>query len=483
MRAQTIRSAVRFGMMTAVFAGATFAASAAHAGDVGPGAQPAPPAGPANTSTGNAALHYDYVKGLATSIDTGFKGPSVAQVRAVMSLDPVKNGGPLFTIDMPKGAIVSATWGNDKKISLSAATGEQTDGTIKVRHTITPAVDLKIAGFGLSSTFQLDGTKLLNKLPGARFAYDSQATQQFAPWGFTAVDTHLNAPDITNATLFSLALEDWDLLAQNGVAGNIGIRAASKPTFTYQTTKVALSGGTGEITPTGGAVVMDAPDGDYLEVMATVEGTMAVQGGMDIQPFLEVSKVLNHSVSIDFSVPVFTIPYTVPATPVQFQATVVHVPLPNVHVPRDGVDLGAVKAGGQATQSVDIQNTGEMDAVLSFKSSDSSFQVPGTVNVPAKSKYTLKVNFTAESAGPASADITVMSNDPDAPEQMFKIGANGADVGGQNGPDGAGPKGDDSSGGCGCRTAGGTSSVPSWAGLGLAGLGAIVFVRRRRNKA
>src|SRR5690349_18517434 len=105
MRASTIRSAVRFGMMTAVFVGATMATSAAHADVTDPSAAQG---GPANTSTGSAALKFDYNKGLDTSIQTDWLGPSVAQIRAVMKIDPVKNGGPLFTVDMPKGAVVEA---------------------------------------------------------------------------------------------------------------------------------------------------------------------------------------------------------------------------------------------------------------------------------------------------------------------------------------------------------------------------------------
>lgn len=487
MRAHTtLRTAFRFGMMTAVAAGVTFAASAAHAGDVGGGSSGGSSAAGLNgSSTGTAALKYDYTKGIDTNINTGWLGPSVAQVRALVKLDPVKNGGPLYTIDMPKGAVVEASWGADKRILLKAANGSQTDGSIKVRHSLTPSVDLKIAGFGLSATFSFDATKLVNKLPGARFAYDSQATQQFAPWGFAGVDTKLNAPDVKNSTLFSLALEDWDTLAENGVAGSIGIRATTKPTFTYKTTKVMLSGADGTLDGTTGEVSMPATDGDYMEVMATVEGEMNVKGGIEIQPFLNLSKVLDKNVAVDFGVPVYTQQYTAPATAVQFQATVVHIPLPNVHVPREGVDIGAVKAGGSATQTIEIENSGEQDAVLAFKSSDPAFSVPTqTVTVPAKSSYELAVKFNPDNAGPAAADITVFSTDPDSPEQMFKIGANGADVGDPDGPDGdALPNGGEADSGCGCKTAGSSSSVPSWAGLGIAGLGAVVFVRRRRNKA
>src|SRR5688500_9364529 len=76
-RSDTIGSTVRFAMMTAVFAGATMASSAANA-DV---TNPSPTqGGPANASQGSAALKFDYTKGIDTNIDTGWKGPSVAQV-------------------------------------------------------------------------------------------------------------------------------------------------------------------------------------------------------------------------------------------------------------------------------------------------------------------------------------------------------------------------------------------------------------------
>ena len=54
----------------------------------------------------------------------------------------------------------------------------------------------------------------MNKIPGAKFAYDSKQVQQFAPWGFTAVDTKLNAPDLANAVLFSMPFSSFpDIVA------------------------------------------------------------------------------------------------------------------------------------------------------------------------------------------------------------------------------------------------------------------------------
>ena len=168
---------------------------------------------------------------------------------------------------------------------------------------------------------------------------------------------------------------------------------------------------------------------------------------------------------------------------VAYQSTIVHIPLPNVHAPTEGVDLGAVKAGGSATKTVSIDNSGEMAATMTFKSSDPQFEVPGgSITVAPKSKYELQLKFNPANAGSAQADITVASNDPDSPLQTFKIGANGADVGGpdadsKDGLPGAAPAADS---GCGCKTAGTTTSTGGWAGIGLLALGITVAARRRR---
>jgi len=485
MRAHSLRNLGRFGMMMAVTAGVSLATAQAHAGDVDTGSSGSPKASGPNTSTGSAAIKYEHNKGLPTSIETGFKGPSWGQVNVGVKLDPVVNGGPLFSVDMPKGALVEASWSNDKKIVLKAQTGTQTDGLVSVRHTLTPSIDFKFSGFGLNATFSYDATKLVNKIPGARFNFDSKAQQPFAPWGFAQVDTKLNAPDLDKATLFSMNMDQLPDLIANNVVGNFGIKATTKPTFSYKTTKIVMSGVDGEIKDASGELTVPAVDGDFMEIMAAVEGEMSVKGGISIHPFVHVDKIGTYNISTDLGIDAYTVDYTVPATKTPFQTTLVHIPMPNVHAPSKGVDIGMVKVGGQATKTVEIENTGEKEATMTFQSSDPAFSVTSeTITVAAKSKYELTIKFSPDSAAAASADIKVLSSDADSPEQSFKVGANGADVGAdKDGEEDANlPKGPAADSGCGCKAAGTTSSsVPSWAGLGLAGLGAVVMFRRRRS--
>ena len=482
MRALTLRTAVRFGMMMAVAGGVSLATADAYAGDVETGGG-SRPSGDPNASVGAAELKYEHTRGLPTSIETGFMGPSFAKVNVGIKIDPVANGGPLYSVEMPKGALVEASWGTDKKILLRAQNGAQTDGLVTVRHTLTPSIDFKFSGFGLSATFAYSANDLINKIPGSKFFYDSKATQAFAPWGFTAVDTTLNAPDMKNATLFSLNMNKLPDFVSNNVTGSFGVRASTKPTFSYKTTKVFLSGADGEITNGASELTVPAVDGDYMELMTAVEGEMSVKGAISIQPFVYVGTILEKlDVDTDFGIDVFSVNYTVPTQKVNFETVLVHIPMPNVHVPPRGIDVGMVKVGGRATKTIEIENSGEKEAVMTFKSSDSQFAVPSeTVTIAPKSTYDLVVKFSPDSASPAISEITVLSNDADSPEQTFKVGANGADVGAEEDELGL-PRGPEDSSGCGCKAAG-TSPVPGWAGLGLAGLGAVVLFRRRRHAA
>lgn len=478
MRTHTIRTGF---FMMAVATGLTFGASQAHADTTGAAA-----AG-SNASTGSAALKFESSQGLDTSIDTGYLGPSFAQVKAVIKIDPVKDGGPLYSVDMPKGAVVQASWANDKKITLKAANGSQTDGIVKVRHTLTPSLDLKIVVPVINQTVMLsfDATKYVNKLPGAKFAFDSRATQAFAPWGFTVVDTKLNAPDLDNSVLFSEPLTLFDaILDPTKWAGQLGIKATTKPTFTYKTTKVMLSGSNTPLTTGAGESVVDAVDGDYMEIMAQVEGEMKVAGNMEIRPFLSITKALGYNFGATIDIPAYSKAYTVAPSKVAYQSTIVHIPLPNVHVPTAGIDLGAVKAGGSATKTVTIENSGEMAASMTFKSTDPGFEVPsGSITVAPKSKYEMQIKFSS-GTGAGLTQITVASNDPDSPEQTFMIGANGADVGGENGDNKADLPGTaNADSGCGCKTAGPTTSTGGWAGIGLLALGMVIVARRRKTAA
>lgn len=482
MRVQMLRTAIRLGRTTAASVAVLSATTGAYAASAEGGK-----AAEAYSSTGSAALAYEQTQGLPTGIRASFPPVSLpfstkVSFDVALELDPVTHGGPLYKIEMPKGANIEATWGADKKITLKAQSGSETDGLVTVRHTLTPSIELGITGL-INQTFSYDATTLLNKIPGANFGYDSTGQQRFAPWGFAGVDTKLNAPDLSKATLFSIDTERLPDLVASSVDGHFGVRASSKPTFSYKTTRIALSGSDQAITD-GGDAKVPALDGDFMEIGVTIEGEMAVRGSIDVQPFVHIEKILGLPLSTDLRFDAYSKVYESGPQKVVFQTALVHIPMPNVRVPASDIDLGAVSAGEQGTKTVTIANSGEKEASVTFKSSDPAFSVTSeAVTIAPKSAYDLTITFSPEGALGATARIDVLSNDADAPEQSFDVSANGGQAGvGAADPDGRAsyvPQGDD---GCGCKAAG-RSSVPSYAGFGLLGVGAAVLFRRRRNAA
>jgi hypothetical protein len=178
--------------------------------------------------------------------------------------------------------------------------------------------------------------------------------------------------------------------------------------------------------------------------------------------------------------------------PVSFGQAQIHIPLPNLKVPTATVVMGSVKAGEQSEQAVSIDSTGELGGKLTFESSDPQFIVPaGEVRVDAKSKLPVKVVFKPTSDAAASATITVRSNDPDSPEQTFRVVANGAsadpqgDDGATDGPRAGGVKDLEAppSDNAGCSMSAAGSASGSTAGLAglMVGLGLVLGARRRRR--
>ena len=458
----------------------TFVAAPASAGDVATGtASPSPLVGP-NSSTGAAALHFESREGLPTSIQTGWLGPSFARVNVGIKIDPVTNGGPLYAVDMPHGALLEASWGNDKKVVFKALSGVQTDGMVSVRHTLTPSIDFDFSFIKLS----FDATKLLGFIPGASFQFDSQAHQQFAPWAFTPIDTKLTAPDLDNAELFSLSMKDLPDFVANAIDGSFGVRATTEPTFSYKTTKITLAGAAGALTDAAGNVTLPAVDGDAMDLMATVEGTMSVAGAISVQPFVKIAHLAGLSLfgkALDLGIDVFSQDYSVPPQTVAFQTVNVHVPMPNVRVPAGTVTLANANGG---KGSVTIENTGEKAAEVTFQTASGPFSVTADrVTIGPKSKYDLSVTVTA-SEGTPTGEIKVLSNDADSPEQTIKVGAAAGDGSAPGGEKNA-AGGDKADSGCGCKTAGASGTSPAGTAGGLAGFAlavATALSRRRRTR-
>ncbi len=477
MRSHTMhRSARVVGFLATALGALSFATTEARAGTK------CDPDLSSACSRGTTHLTADRPEGLPTTIETPWM-PSTGsvQVKASLKVDPVKNGGPLFSVDMARGAVLDATWGTKGKLTVRPVTAVQTDGVVRVRHTLTPTVQVKLDLFGLPSTMNFPATTLVNRLPGAKFNYDSAGQKSFQPWGLAPVATPVEGPTLDASRLFSVGFDILSDAITEYVDGSLALNATTRPTFTYRTTKVTLSGGSKVLASATDEAQVDWNDGDYAELYAMVEGEMTVAGQMDVKPYVNITRVYGFG-GLNIGVPVGTMAQTAYSTPplkVAYAQQIIHIPLPNVHAP-EAADLKSVPVGTEVEKTVTLENTGELAAEMSFASKDPEFTVPtGKVKVPAKGKYEMRVTFRPSAMGPASTEITVTSTDPDHPVQTIKLAANGA-VPGKAGAAGGEADEDGSAGAAGCSAAGSRAPASGLAGFGALGLTVLLGVRRRR---
>jgi hypothetical protein len=434
-------------------------------------------------SVGSGALSAQVKKRLGTEIDSGWMSKGPISVRTRFTIDPVGDS-PIVALDMPKGAAVEATW-SDGFIDLRPVAGQEAQGSMAVHYTLTPSLEASIYGI----TIAKDATQLVNMIPGASFNYDSQAQATFSPWGFAGAQVAMPSPSLDQSTLFSIGFDS--LGVDPGTAeGSLAIQASAKPTFKYTTTEVRLDGGA--VNTADGSTRLPAVDGDFMDVAAHVSGSVSFSGTLDVKPVVVIDSVAGIPT---FGLTKFSFSAVSKdlggqeATPISFSNATIHVPLPNVKVSDRPLDMGSADAGKAVEKTVTINSTGEMGALLTFTSSDPQFTVPsGQIRVGSKSSYDLKVIFKP-SGGPAAAKITVKSNDPDSPEQSFRVAANGAsledpDAPSSNGEYKAPPSLDAPSDSSGCSAAPGSSGSHAPGGFATLGLGlGLALVARRRRSA
>jgi MYXO-CTERM domain-containing protein len=471
------RRLARFGIAALLGSLATFASSQANA-DTAPASCDA---ASLTCTVGRASsLSVKIDKGLGTEIDSGWMDKGNIKIRTKFSIEPIK-GEPFLALDMPAGSLVEASWPEKGQITLRAAAPQGGEGTMNVRYTLAPTLSANIYGI----TVNYDANQLINMLPGARFNYDQSAQAKVTGWGFGGAEAMAAAPPaLDKSTIFALPFEQLGV-DPGIVEGTLSIQAATRPTFKYTTKELRLD--SGSVTSADGTTKIPAVDADFLDLNATVVGELTMTGALDVRPVVKIDSVSGYPTFglVKFSFSAVKKEYSGTPQQVSFQNTTIHIPLPNIKVPSKPFSIGKAGAGGSVEKTVAIDSTGELEGMIEVSSSDPQFIVPsGKIKVGSKSKYDLKVMFKPSSDAPASATITVRSNDPDSPEQTFKVAANGARVGdeGEEEEDGNGrgsanaPQEND---GCAVSTTS-SSSKPGFFALGL-GLAVVAFVRRRRS--
>ena len=454
---------------------------------------------------------------LPTGVDTGWipkcdptatpqpHCDKTVQVDAQIAFDPPKTGGAVYSVDMSKDTFVDLRWdpADTSMFTVGLAGGKKSApaGTFKVQHTLTPELALYIDASPMyTGEFKFDASTLINYIPGAQFNYYATGTQKFAPWGFDLVKNTVKGTDVANSTLFSITFDELGKLVGAGgfsdyISGSFGLNASTNSEFTYQTTKVVVSGATGPIGYAAGTSQYPIQDGDAVDMQVHAEGVIRYKGTIDLKVNIGITSVAGFGITLNFPIDVYSYPYDSSSIQVSFPTQQVHIPIPNVFVPSTAVNFGTVATGAKSPDKiVTIENTGELGALLEFSSDNSQFKVDKVTATmgPSGETYELRVRFQPTKAGIQKGVITVKSNDPDSPIQTLDVSGNGEGPDIPTPEDDAGTPGADAqpanqdqayassgdAGGCGCRTAP-SGYGDAAAALALAGLGLAVLRRKR----
>lgn len=287
--------------------------------------------------------------------------------------------------------------------------GARKTGQLDFDYGIKTIAKVKAEGdiFGIDFKFERD----LPGIPQIDFGVSGQRT--FDPWVWDGV----RAEGSTNPfTLLDINILDFvglpSQIAKAGltlvVFGTLGVK--------YNTDRIVITPSDGPITKDNSSTVHDFQQGAWAEYKFHPEGTVDYDGAITLQPqaYVEV-------VGKKFAIPIYTYEYPIelPKTPYIFDDQLVHVPLPDIRLPKEGdtIDIGKVTVGEPKLFQIAFPNIGEAPVVATMYVDDPKvFQVLNKTATaePAKDLVT-KLAFYAAEPGPFTAKLLVASNDPDSP--------------------------------------------------------------------
>jgi len=308
-----------------------------------------------------------------------------------------------------------------------------------------------------------------------------KAETQFSPWAFPP-NTASAAATSPKVRLFEVNLLNLVGIPSQISQGGLALDLQADLKATYQTDRIRIEPASVTETPIeseDGTTTRSFPGGAFVEYDVFPEGHVDYDGTLHLIPSFYVSILTK-----DYTLPLVDIPVTfdVGKQDFVFDPVRVHVPLPDLEPVAATLDFGDVATGDQKTLQLDLSNVGEAKARATgfLGSSADGFSLPAAeVLIPSLKNSSYAVTFAPNRDGPASAQLTLVTNDPDQRFIKVTLLANGGVIGdggvGSTPPDQSGD-----SGGCGCRTApSGETGSFAWASLVLG----LALSRRRRRRA
>lgn len=522
---RTMRTYIRTGLSFVVSAGALLLSPLAYAQDGGDSGLI--DAGPAQQncdpltlwcSNGEMPQKLESKNELPIGIDTGWMpkcsgnpppdhcSGEKLQIRAWIRFTPLDSGQPVYSIDMPKQSTkMDGRWPEADGITLSLAKGPVGTGTFKVAHGLTPSFAVYLDTPVFTGEISIDADQILPLLPGGQpFNYVAMNSTKFSPWGFDKSSMSVGGTDLKNSQLFAISFKELGKIVNvnnmdDYIEGSFSFNAITKSTFTYQTNSVIVQcpEQCAPIASQGSTTKMLGNFENAMDFLAYAKGTLRYSGELEFLPVINITSVAGLGISLSFPISVgLTVPYDSQGVPLTFPNSNVHIPLPNIYMDTGILTFSPDTAvGSQEVKKRTIENTGEMEAIITeISSTSSAFKAsasPMKLGTESGSSE-LSVTFKPPKPGKYNATIKIKTNDPDTPEFSFQVtGGKGEvvppdqdagvteDAGYTPGP-GGGFYNSPTDSGCGCRTSPTPSGV-AVTSLALLGLGLALLRRNRRN--
>ncbi len=271
-----------------------------------------------------------------------------------------------------------------------------------------------------------------------------------------------------------------------GLDGGFELEVALQLDATYTTDRVVVATTDGVVVDGGPITAADGKSsvkylsGPSIELDVHPEGTVKYDGILHLVPAFYIS-VLGQ----DWQIPVADIPIAFPITDTtwKFDPQRVHVPLPDLVLPKTKIDFGDVEVGQKLLLPYSLWNAGEAKVSATISSSDPDVFPPWDTQLDVDTTVTVDsaVRFIPNKPGYFTAHLSVASNDPSDPLQIVELTGHALRT-----PLPVAVEEDDSTppnevAGCGCHTASEHGSTEG--GLGATGLlVALAVVRRRRAR-
>ncbi|MFO0681511.1 MAG: MYXO-CTERM sorting domain-containing protein [Sandaracinus sp.] len=274
-----------------------------------------------------------------------------------------------------------------------------------------------------------------------------------------------------------------------GIDGGIDLTAVASLSTSYQSDRIDIANSPSFISNEGGVVPLPPMNrtlgfGPSVDVTVLPHGHLYYDGVVTMTPAVYVTLAGRRWDLASFSLPLHVVQTE---SETSFQEQTVHVPLPDVALDPDTLELGDVEIGQEASDMAVVRNDGEADLVVHVVPPGGAMTVaPSDMRLPPHSSRALLVTYTPTDVEDVDALVTLTTNDPDTAALALHVHASShaapiADAGPP--PADASPAGDgghragpSTAGGCGCSVE--ARPAPSWL---LAGIALLFVVRRRRR--